>query len=100
MPIHNFFRNPTAEEIAKKEQEKRDIETRLKTLKESATHILSSQDAAKYKKDMENATRQIIGLMMTNTEPDPVKYSFFCKTCLAKLSVYYGILEEIEADAK
>jgi hypothetical protein len=98
--MKNPFRNLDKEEIAQKEAQNKEIELRLKTLSESAKHILSSQDAIKYKKELEEATKNLINLMMNNSEPDPVKFSFFCKSCLNKLSVYYGILESIEADAK
>jgi hypothetical protein len=84
----------------KSEQEKKDIALRLKTLNESAKHILSSQDAVKYRQDLEEATKTLIKLMMSNAEPDPVKFSFFCKSCLNKLSVYYDILDNIEGDSK
>lgn len=100
MPIRNFFRDKTPIEIAQKEQEKKDIALRLKEVSECAKHILSSQDAEKYRKELIDARDSLIKTMMNNTEPDPVKFSFFCKSALNRLSVYYDLLNSIEGDVK
>jgi len=98
--IQNPFRNLEADEIARKQKEKAEIEERVKTLNESAKHILSSQDALKYRKDLEEATHEIIRLMINNTETDPIKFYCFAKACLLKLDAHYTILESISHDAR
>lgn len=98
--IRNPFRDKTAQEIMKSEQEKKDIALHLKEVSECAKHILSSQDAAKYRHELIDARDSLIKMMMNSTEPDPVKFSFFCKASLNRLSVYYDLLNSIEGDVK
>jgi len=100
MPINNPYRDPTPEEIAKKEADKKAIAERLKKVSESAKHILSSSDAEKYRKELTEARDSLIKTMMNSTEPDPIAFSFFCKSALNKLSVYYDLLASIEGDAR
>jgi hypothetical protein len=98
--MKNPFRNLDKEELVKIEQDKKDIELRIKTLNESAKHILSSQDAIKYRQDLEASTKDIIKLMMNNNDSDMVRFAYFCKSCLVKLAVHYDILDSIEGDTK
>ncbi len=96
----NPFASKTPIEAIKSAQEKREIEERLKKVSESAKHILSSQDAEKYRKELIEARDSLIKTMMNSTEPDPIKFSFFCKSALNRLSVYYDLLDSIVGDSK
>ena len=98
--IRNPFRDKTPQEVMKSAQDKREIEERLKNVSECAKHILSTQDAEKYRKELIDARDSLIKTMMNSTEPDPIKFSFFCKSALNRLSVYYDLLDSIQGDAK
>jgi molecular chaperone DnaK (HSP70) len=99
MTLRNPFASKTPLEVMKSEQEKKDIALRLKEVSECAKHILSSQDAAKYRHELVEARDSLIKTMMNNAEPDPIKFSFFCKSALNRLSVYYDLLDSIEGDS-
>ena len=98
--MQNPFRKPTPDEEAKIAQEKKEIEARVAKVAESARRLLYSQDAEKYRKDLEQSTKEMIKYMIANDSADPVKYAFFCRTCLTKLAAYYDILAMIEKDAE
>lgn len=98
--IRNPFRDKTKEEIALKEAEDKAITSRLKNISECAKHILSSQDAIKYRRELEFVTRDMIRVMRVHADSDPVKDAYFLRTLINKLDYHYNLLESIEGDVK
>lgn len=98
--MDNLFRTKTKEEIKKEEAEKKAIELKTKKVVEDAQACLSSTVFAKYKESLKVAREGLIKLMKMNSDPDPVKFAFFCKACLSKLDAFDMMLEEVEKDAK
>jgi hypothetical protein len=98
--MDNVFRTPTKDEIKKREEEKKVIETKLKKVVEDAQACLSSTVFAKYRESVKEAREGLIKLMKINSEPDPVKFAFFAKACLVKIDAFDMMLEEVEKDSK
>jgi len=98
--MDNVFRTKTKEEIKKEEAEKKAIEIKLKKVVEDAQACLSSTVFTKYRESVREAREGLIKLMKMNSEPDPIKFAFFCKACLVKIDAFDMMLEEVEKDSK
>jgi len=96
----NPFRNLAKDEILKREQAKKEIADKIKSVTELGQKVLSSPDAIKYRQELEKQRDDIIKLAIRNSEPDPVKYAFACKAIFTGLGVLYGLLESVERDAR
>lgn len=98
--MRNIFGNKTSQEVLKEAKEKAIVAEKTQKISQDAKAILATGIAIKYRDDIDMATKDIVRLMISNTESDPVKFAFFCKTCLSKLSVHYELLDAINRDAE
>jgi hypothetical protein len=96
----NPFRKITDEEKLARETNKKIIEQKIKFLSELGSYMLSSPQGEHYREELMKQRDQIIKLAIVTVDPDPIKDAFFCRAIFNKLGVLYGLLEEIEKDAK
>lgn len=95
----NPFRKIDETEQKQREADKKVIENKIKALAELGNYMLLSPQGAKYKEELRKQADDIIKFMIKVVDPDPIKDSFFTRTCLAKLAVLYSLMESIEKDA-
>ena len=94
------FRNKDKKELAREAEESKRIADKIARVIEDAQSCLNSTTFAKYRESVKEAREGLIKLMKLSTEPDPVKFAFFAKTCLSKIDVFDMMLDEVEKDSK
>ncbi len=98
--MDNPFRVRSKEEIKRAEQEAQELTKKINKVAEDARACLNSGVFAKYRDSVKEAREGLIRLMKMNSDPDPVKFAFFCKACLSKIDAFDMMIEEINKDAK
>lgn len=96
----NPFRNPSKEELAKKEAEKSALEESLRSTTEIARQILASSDGKKYREKIKIDLKTLTETLLKVCADDPIKDAYFMRACLNKISVHYDLLKDIEKDAE
>lgn len=94
------FRNKSKEEIKKEALEKETLVKKITKVTEDAHACLNSTVFAKYRESVKEAREGLIKMMKINPEPDPVRFAFFCKSCLSKIDAFDMMIEEVEKDSK
>ena len=91
----------TEEQKNDKDISKKKIAELIKTTKENARSLLSSNDGIKYKTQLAENIVGITKLLFVGpVNPDPVKDGFYLRATINKLGVMYDLMEDIEHDAE
>ena len=97
---NNPYAELTPQEIKKREQEKKDIETRIKAVAEIGRRCLDNPDFKKYKNEFEILRTKALKFMTTYADPDPIKDAFLIRAWLNKLDILQLLLEMPSTDLK
>lgn len=89
----------TEEELKKQEAENKERQARLNEIIQSGKRCLATEDFAQYKKKYIEFREATIKAMYENNDPDPVRFAFFCKGCLAQLNTASLLIDLVEHDA-
>ena len=92
-----FFRNPEAKR-RKIEKEKAIIQKDIKDLAVLAGRCLADKNFQRYVEGVEAMKDRIIDVMLTHTDPDPVRDGFFTRSCLNQLIPLMEIVESIKRE--
>lgn len=85
--------------IAQQEASRLELEAKIKAVTETGRLCLDNPLFKRYKDAHLSCREYIIKLMKENVEPDPVKFAFFMKSCIAKIDTLDMLLDAVSKDA-
>ena len=97
---NNPFDPISKEEQKRRAQELLDTQNKIKKTVETAAACLIDERFLKYREDVKSAREGLIVVMKQNSDPDPLRFAFMAKACLAKIDVLDMIIDLVEKDLR
>ena len=97
-------RNPysplSKQEIKEKEQERKNIEAKIKATAEIGSACLSDAKFQKYREEFYKLKDKALKFMANYSDPDPIKDAFLLRAWINKLDVLQMLIDMVEKDTK
>lgn len=98
--MNNLFRKPSAEDVEKRRQARRDAREHLERIKTNAQACLADEKFTRYREQLERTQDAIVRDLIDYQNPDPIQYAMVVSNMLTELRVARTLAGKVTKDAK